>query len=104
MMTKTEYLLWVVAEECAEVAQRASKCARFGVEETEPGKLRNNAARLMDEWADLIGVMTMLRAHLGLPAVDSEMVLAKVRRVEQYAEYSRELGILETTEKINADE
>jgi hypothetical protein len=35
-MNPTEHLLSCLAEECAEVAQRASKSLRFGLSEVQP--------------------------------------------------------------------
>ena len=35
-MTKTEYMLSKIAEEASEVAQMASKCLRFGLEDKWP--------------------------------------------------------------------
>ncbi len=34
-MTRTEHLLFILAEECAEVAQRCSKAARFTLKERQ---------------------------------------------------------------------
>lgn len=36
-MTQTEHLLVHLAAECCEVARRASKAAKFGLTEVQPG-------------------------------------------------------------------
>lgn len=63
-MNRTEHLLWVLAEECAEVAQRASKAARFGLDEVQPGQALTNEERLWQEMCDLCAVGEMLISHL----------------------------------------
>ena len=45
-MTREEHLLTIVAEECNEVAQRATKALRFSLEEIEPGQEFSNRERL----------------------------------------------------------
>lgn len=46
-------LLTILIEECAEVAQRATKMLRFGVEEIQPDQSFSNQERLSDEVGDL---------------------------------------------------
>jgi hypothetical protein len=97
-MTRTEQLLFHVAEECAEVAQRASKAARFGLTEVQTGQGLNNAERLMQEYADLVGVIELLVADGSLPPLDPRWngaVEAKKKKVERYLEFSRQCGTLE---------
>ena len=48
-MTREEHLLTIVAEECNEVAQRATKALRFSLEEIEPGQEFSNRERLFQE-------------------------------------------------------
>lgn len=52
----TEYereLLTILVEECAEVAQRATKAMRFGLDETQKGQPFDNSVRLGNELGDL---------------------------------------------------
>jgi len=42
-LNRAEYLLSVLAEECCEVAQRATKAQRFGLREIQPDQPFNNA-------------------------------------------------------------
>lgn len=89
-MTKDQYLLTCLAEECAEVAQRASKAIRFGLFEVEPGQSATNWDRLRNELGDLLGVMDAL----GLEEC-AETREAKPGRCEKYMEYSRRQGCVE---------
>ncbi len=91
-MTRTEHLLTIVAEECAEIAQSATKAMRFGLSEVKPGQDRTNAQRLSDEYADLCAVMIMLRREFPeLPGVDKEQLEAKRVKVETFLDYSRDV-------------
>lgn len=84
-MNRTEYLLTVVAEECAEIAQRAAKAARFGMDQVQnhptenPDRLRNST-RITVEWNDLLAVLEMLDLAEPIP----ELIAAKKAKVEAY--------------------
>ena len=81
-MNRNEHLLWILAEECAEVAQRASKAARFGLEEVQPGQPLSNSRRILQEDGCL-------------PADDLRTQIdAKKLKVEKFLRYSRERGTL----------
>lgn len=103
-MTRTEHLLFILAEECAEVAQRASKAARFGLAEVEPGQAKTNARRVMDEMNDLIAVYQMIAGPIvsptsplfeGDPAEWMAAIRAKQAKVEKFLRYSAECGALQ---------
>lgn len=94
-MNRTEHLLTTLAEECAEVAQRCSKAARFGLSEVQPGQDLTNAQRILQEWYDAIAVLQMLIADGALPVPAShESVLAKKEKVERFLVYSAQCGTL----------
>ena len=102
MLTRKEYLLQLLQEECVEVAERASKAVRFGLEEVPslehlPSNIRqcNNAELIMHEVNDLLGILTIMWAEGLLPPVDQKALEVKKLRVEKYMDYSRKLGILE---------
>lgn len=102
MLTRKEYLLQKLQEECMEVAQRASKAVVFGLEEVPalevlPGNTAryNNAQMVMAEVNDLFGVLFMLWDEGILPGLDDVAIKAKRAKVEKYMAYSRKLGILE---------
>lgn len=88
-MNELEYLLMVVAEECGEVAQRASKAARFGLSEIQPGQPDDNKRRLERELADLVATAELL----GL-TIREEDKAAKIEKLKKFMAYSREKGLL----------
>jgi hypothetical protein len=96
-MTRIEHLLFCLSEECDEVGQRASKAARFGLHEIQPGQDLDNTQRLMGEFCDLIGVMEML-FEAGLVNLSEEeaesRIQAKKAKVEEYLIYSAKCGTL----------
>lgn len=94
-MNRTEHLLTILMEECNEVAQRASKAKRFGVDEIQDGQSLTNAERIVVEWNDLFAVMDMLLKEGVVKNIfDFNMANAKQQKVEKYLEYSRQMGTL----------
>lgn len=95
-MTRQEHLLIILAEECAEIAQRASKALRFGMEEVQQGQTATNWQRIIDEFADLSCMMGML----GFPKNRKEELVFtisatdKQHKVENFLEYSKSCGTL----------
>jgi len=92
-MNTEQYLLVKLAEEAAEVAQIAIKCAQFGLTEVYPEAGTPNVDRLFGEMNDLLGVFAVL--HLEevfswLP--DQSQITAKKDKIYKYLEYSRSLG------------
>ena len=95
-MTREEHLLTIVAEECAEVAQRATKGLRFGLTDpagTQEGEL-SNKERLLQEYGDLIAVMRMLFPEEFSHITPTEYQLKKVERIEKYLILSKQIGKL----------
>lgn len=97
-MTRQEYLLWLLAEECSEVAQRASKMSRFGSHEIQPGQVLDNTDRLILELVDLIGVLDKMVDEKMIPEnfAGEELVEVKRKKIDKYMKYSEQLGILES--------
>lgn len=99
MMTREQYLLNKLAEECNEIGQRALKAAQFGLEEIQPGQEINNNIRLIMEMADLAAVTELLNDEFGVgPAGHDEFdnwISAKKIKLEKYYQYSRSLGKVE---------
>jgi NTP pyrophosphatase (non-canonical NTP hydrolase) len=96
-MTRADHLLWILAEECAEVAQRASKAARFGLSEVQPGQEKTNAERIMEEYADLYAVVEMLINERLVPFERIKLfqgMEAKKAKVEKFLAYSQKCGTL----------
>lgn len=101
-MTRTEHLLAILAEECAEVSQRATKALRFGLDERQPAQPFNNAERLVQEWCDLRAAFEMLVDEGAVELYDDDgriarMIGNKRDQVEHFLRYSAELGTLDGT-------
>ena len=84
-MTREQHLLIILAEECAEVAHRASKAIRFGFDEIQSGQALSNRQRLEYELADLRTVAEMLDLTVGVSP-------EKAEKVEHFMGYSHKLG------------
>jgi hypothetical protein len=89
-MTRLEYLLIVLGEEGAEVAQDTAKALRFGLGDFKPGQTEDNKRRLEREVAEVVAVAEML----GL-TIRQEDIAAKKLKVEKFMSYSRNIGTLE---------
>lgn len=92
-MTRREYLLICLAEECAEVAQAASKCLRYGDDEHYEGGA-SNLERLETEVCDLLTLLDMLglSPRIGTNVLASEK---KRQKVEQQMEIAHQRGIVD---------
>jgi hypothetical protein len=90
MITSVDYLLTCIAEECAEVAQRATKAIRFTLDEKEPGQELTNKERLVQEFNDLYAIMEMLN-EMGVidEFINLEAIEKKKLKVEKFWEYSK---------------
>lgn len=89
-MNEIEHLLTVLGEECAETIQRATKAARFGLHEVQPGQPEDNLRRLERELSEAVAVAEML----GLQ-IREEDKAAKREKLKKYMDFSRTLGTLE---------
>lgn len=92
-MTRTEHLLVILMEECAEIQKEASKALRFGLDDHHPD-YESNRKRLANEMADFMGIVEMLQDENDLELIDYEKVNAKKIKVEKYLEYSKNCGTL----------
>lgn len=93
-MNTKEHLLTILAEECLEVGQRATKALRFGLAEVQPDQALSNAERIIEEYDDLLGVMEMLHDRGLLPASRPERIAAKKEKVTRFLAYSATCGTL----------
>lgn len=102
-MNREEHLYVIAAEEGVEVAQRCTKAARFGSLEIQPGQALDNRDRILQEFADLVGVLEMLGFDVGIPehAKLRPWIEAKKQKVEHFLAYSREVGTL--TDRADTD-
>lgn len=102
-MTITEYLLFAISEECHEIGQGASKAARFGMAEIQPGQLDDNAYRIVTEVADLMAVVDLLseqdavfaKATESMKASLPSLIAAKREKFAKFLEYSKHQGVLQ---------
>lgn len=96
MLTRNQYLLVKLAEECNEVAQRALKQVQFGADEVQEGQSLTNEERLRLELTDLMAVRQLLVESGELrkndPVTAVERFLSKNAKVEKYLKYSQSLG------------
>jgi hypothetical protein len=95
-MTEEEHLLACLAEECAEVAHRACKALRFGLDDVQEGHVLTNADRIYLEFHDLLAVMEMLEeAGILSPPLNPEgRIRDKKERVLEYMVYAGQRGTL----------
>jgi NTP pyrophosphatase (non-canonical NTP hydrolase) len=93
-MNRTEHLLTILSEECAEVSQRVSKALRFGLSEIQPGQELDNAQRVTQEMQDLMGTFEMLTKELSLPEMDEYACIEKQEKIEKFLELSKKQGTL----------
>ncbi len=94
-MTEQEHLLVILAEECAEVSQRATKALRFGLTDpkgTEPEQPFDNRTRLLIEINDLLAVIGMLFEELNYNSEYLQKV--KKAKIKKYLKLSEKLGLL----------
>lgn len=95
-MTRAEYLLACLAEECDEVGQRCMKALRFGLTEVQPGQTLTNADRIFGELSDLYAVAQLLQKEglIGVGFTSLAARDAKWAKVEKFYAYSKVLGIV----------
>lgn len=97
-MNKEQMLLTLLSEECAEVAQLASKSIRFGLDSYEPLTGVSNIDGLHNELIDIIAVVQYLNYeynfNFDFDNIDWKAVAAKKERIDKYMKYSVNLGRL----------
>ena len=99
-MTREQFLLIKLSEECAEVSQRALKQVQFGSGEIQKDQPSTNAERLVSEIIDLISIVKLLDESGALPIKDvtadefDAAFEAKKKKLQKYVDYSHTLGVL----------
>jgi NTP pyrophosphatase (non-canonical NTP hydrolase) len=90
-MNRVEELLLILSEECAEVAQAAIKCIRFGIDDEYQGIV--NRYKLERELGDFLAMFKLLVEEAGIRE-DTVMEAAegKLIKVEQFMS-NRKSGI-----------
>ena len=99
-MTRNEYLLTIVSEECAEIQQAVSKVLRFGTNGYHPDNpVVSNGEWLLVEYYQLEEMIEMLfEAEIVEPFSLSDIIRVrenKREKVLKYMEVSKHLGCLE---------
>ncbi len=104
MMTKRQFFLLKLMEECNEVAHRASKQMQFGADEKQsqgPSETKvdlTNRDRLHGEIIDLLAVVAVLHSLGEIPDISPDEIeaahCAKLDKLGKYLEYSRSLGMV----------
>jgi len=102
MMTLQQYLLMKLAEECAEVAQRALKAAQFGLDEVQKGQDLNNAERIYGELNDLHSITILLNDTIpGFDYTpDMKAMKAKRNKLKKYKKLSEAQGQVVEDDKL----
>jgi NTP pyrophosphatase (non-canonical NTP hydrolase) len=104
-VNKQQFLLLKLAEECAEVAQRASKQIQFGKDEKQKDhapvaggatESKSNSERLRDEIMDLMVLVTMLEETKEISEITNFHIAyaAKKIKLQKYLDLSASLGQL----------
>lgn len=94
MKPEIRYLLICLMEECSEVAIEASKCLRFGPNDTHKETKGSPKERLAFEVDDILAIIDCLREH-GLDIVqDADRQIDKKIRLQRAMKYSKEKGLL----------
>lgn len=97
-MNRVEHLMTILAEECSEVAVRASKLKRFGADDVEPGQDLTATQRLRGEMIDLCAAYDLCVREID--ALDCEDLTgeiafeAKKKKIEEHLLYSKKKGTL----------
>lgn len=97
-MSRIDYLLSHLAQECCEVAIRCTKAQHFGLDEVQPEQSLTNRQRIQEELCDLLALVDeMYESEILEPFSRRDQqarISAKIRKAGQFRQYSRELGRL----------
>jgi NTP pyrophosphatase (non-canonical NTP hydrolase) len=87
MLTRNQYLLVCLAEECGEVQRAIGKALRFGMDDLNPNTMVSAENHLKDEMADLLAILKLVEEELDLP-IDPEAIKQKGYKIERYYKYA----------------
>jgi hypothetical protein len=99
-MNRLEHILFTIAEEAGEVAQAASKAARFGLNDTNPETGEANLFSLRKECVELQAMLGMLQTEMWRLGIDwkpiqvGELRDEKIMRFKEWLKYAEERGTL----------
>lgn len=88
-------LLICLIEECQEVAQRACKSHRFGIDEVQVTQHKSNYDRLSEEVGDLIAVISVLiqQKLISEDIIDTQFEI-KLGKLKKYLQYPTKEDII----------
>ncbi len=99
-MSRADYLLSHLAQECCEIAIRCTKAQMFGLDEIQPGQEFTNRERIIHEICDMMAVGELLKDENIIPneTMDGgevgKRIEAKRTKANHFSDYSRQLGRL----------
>ena len=102
-MTPDQYHLCKIAEECAEVAQRALKAQQFGLGEKQPEHSMNNLERLVSEFHDLFVTFDNFLSLVDqgvLTTPTAEFTEYRLTKMRKFLELSQRLGQVDENTQI----
>src|SRR5258708_38110752 len=109
-MNKQQFLLLKLAEECAEVAQRASKQIQFGKDERQKdhaphgaaAESKSNGERLKDEILDVYAIVSFLAGEGEISLIGvSELSEARANKKSKLQKYLDRSASLRQVPEIN---
>ena len=98
-MTKNEYLLICLVEECGEVVQAATKALRFGLEDINPCTGETNKSAIQKELNDIAAIVTMLRRDNIIDDNFTKSPTEKIKKVEKWMQYSKDKNVIKELKK-----
>lgn len=94
-MNRTEHLLIILAEECAELQIATTKTLRFGKDDGYPGGNQTNEQDMRQELNELLAVVGFLQQEGFDLENDPSIRQKKESRIETYLVYSKSQGTLD---------
>lgn len=92
MQKKTNEILDILQEECAELIQIISKCKRFGIDTIHLKANIPNRQRLVEEIGDVICMLELLEEHNFIdPEQVKEAKLAKREKLKVWSSIFKEI-------------
>jgi NTP pyrophosphatase (non-canonical NTP hydrolase) len=94
-MTKEQWLLVKLIEECGEVTHECTKALTYGLDHTNPHNDRKNIDNLINGLNDVIGVLKILAEYHTIPSgPDDVKVCQKIAKINKSMDYAKELGVI----------
>ncbi len=100
-MTREQYLLDCISEECGEVIQEIGKAKRFGLDDLNPKTKESNENAIHREILDVLAVYLMAFPENnaidlnGISMNAVSLIKEKQAKVEKWMKYSIEKGVLD---------